>query len=110
MGIFDIFRSRERKEEAKYWEDKINQEIKEKGSFTAYNFNPYGKPRKETKIRKCRSCGSSVKHTCISERILDEDRGGMQCKSQIWAIANHTYKENKKCRDSNRRYKKQFWS
>ena len=108
MGIFDIFRSREKKEFEKQIMQKIDQEIKEKGFFTAYNFIPNHKPRKEFRIRKCKECGKSVKHTCISERRKTVDVGGMELISQIWAIANHRYLD-KKCRGSNRRYTKQFY-
>lgn len=108
MGIFDIFRSREKKESDKFWMEKIDQEIKEKGFFTAYNFIPNIKPRKEFRIRTCKECGKSVKHTCISERRKTVDVGGTESISQIWAIANHRYRDQK-CRGSNRRYKKQFY-
>lgn len=62
---------------------------------------------KSYKIRKCKECGRSVKHTCISERRKTIDVGGMESINQIWAISNHS-RGNGKCRGSNRRYKKQF--
>ena len=108
MGIFDIFRSREEKEKEKQCMEQIEKEIKEKGSVTFYNFIPNSKPSKDFRIRKCKECGKSVKHTCISERRKTVDIGGMELIRQIWAIANHQYR-NRKCRGSNRRYKKQFY-
>lgn len=108
MGIFDIFRSKEEKEFDKQMREMIDREIKEKGFFTAYNFIPNSKPRKEFRMRKCKECGKSVKHTCISERRKTVDVGGTESISQIWAIANHRYND-RKCRGSNRRYKKQFY-
>lgn len=62
---------------------------------------------KPYRIRKCKECGRSVKHTCISERRKTIDIGGMESINQIWAISNHRY-GNRKCRGSNRRYQKQF--
>lgn len=117
MGLFDIFRRKKETDEQKQIRQEIDREIKEKGYITFTNFIPNSKPKKEFKIRKCKECGRSVKHTCISNRTRtfrdalgnnSSDDGQNVQVQQIWAIANHTYKENRTCRGSNRRYKKQF--
>jgi len=107
MGILDVFRQIKETDEQKQIRQDIDQEIKEKGYITFTNFIPNSKPQKEFKIRKCKECGRSVKHTCISERYGPQDLGGMQQIRQIWAISTHKYGKIK-CRGSNRRYKKQF--
>lgn len=99
MGIFDIFRLN------KTESYKIARITLPDGTKL---YPVSSKPRKEFCIRKCKECGNSVKHTCISERRKTIDVGGMELISQIWAIANHSYKD-RKCRGSNRRYKKQFY-
>lgn len=100
MGILDIFR---RKKSSFSMDNVVRITLPDGNVLSRIN----SKPQKEFKIRKCRECGRSVKHTCISERYGAQDLGGMQQIRQIWAISIHKYGKIK-CRGSNRRYKKQF--
>jgi hypothetical protein len=102
MGIFDIFR-RDKK-----WSVLPDNIVKVTLPDGSEYYRGSLKPQKEFRIRTCKECGKSVKHTCISERRKTVDVGGTESISQIWAIANHQYGD-RKCRGSNRRYKKQFY-
>ena len=109
MGIFDIFR-RDKK-----WSVLPDNIVKVTLPDGSEYYRGSLKPQKEFRIRTCKECGKSVKHTCISERrrpfrdAFGSDDGQNVQVQQIWAIADHTYKEDRKCRGSNRRYKQQFF-
>jgi len=109
MGIFDILRRKKNSENIV----RITRVDPTTGKtiwsvpVTSHTSQRHPKPQKPFRISKCKECGRSVRHTCISERRKTIDVGGMESISQIWAISNHKY-GNGKCRGSNRRYKKQF--